>query len=63
MPRLNAPTKIAWTVALVLLILGVIGVILALAKVWNPPVLYLISALIGFVSSAILIAASAMKRV
>ena len=62
MPKLNAPTKIVWQVALVLLILGVIGVILALAKVWNPGVLMPVGALLGFVSAAALLAASATKR-
>ncbi|HNS52836.1 MAG TPA: hypothetical protein PKO09_16850 [Anaerolineae bacterium] len=63
MPKLNAPTKIAWQVALVLLILGVIGVILALAKVWNPGVWMPVSALIGFIGGAILVAATASKRI
>jgi len=63
MPKLNAPTKIAWQVALVLLILGVIGVILALAKVWNPAVLWPLSAAVGFLGGIILLAASATKRI
>jgi CHASE2 domain-containing sensor protein len=62
MPKLNAPTKMVWQVALVLLVLGVIGVILALAKVWNPPTLMTISALVGILGGAVLAVATATKR-
>ncbi len=60
--RLNAPTQRVWYVALILLILGIIGVVLALAKIWNPPWLLAGSAIVEVLAGAILAVATAPKR-
>jgi hypothetical protein len=61
--KLNAPTVIAWWIALILAVLGIIGYLLVVTKAWNPSWLMHLSLWIEVLAFAVLAVATTMKKI